>query len=177
MSYPSESTPQDSVWRRLLIVCPLLVLADDATHAAAFAIAAGVVVVASNVAIIPIRAFVPEHVRLPAFALVTGLFVTTAALLMQAFVFGLTQRIALFAAIVVAISIDHAHIVQAPSRAWGRVLVDACVICLAFGVAFVALGAVREFAAGTLPPAATAPTVFLLAGLAIAAKNALSRAA
>lgn len=173
MSYPSESTPNDSVWRRLLIVCPLLVLADDTTHAAAFAIAACVVVVASNVATVPIRAFVPEHVRIPAFALVTGMFATAAALLMQAFVFDLTERIALFAAIVVAVCIDLAHVVRESSRTWRRTLVDTFAICLAFAVALVALGAVREVAAGTLPPVVTAPAAFLIAGLSIAAKNAL----
>ena len=61
---------------------------------------------------------------MPAFALVIGLFATTVALLMQAFVFDLTERIALFAAIVVAIAIDLAHVVRGPSRAWGRVLVE-----------------------------------------------------
>jgi electron transport complex protein RnfE len=173
MSYPSESTPDESVWRRLLIVCPLLVLADDATHAAAFALAACVVLVASSIGISAIRALVAQHIRIPAFALVSGLFATTAALLMQAFVFDLTERIALFAAIVVAISIDLAHVVQATSRAWGRVLVDTVAICVAFGVVLVALGAVREMAVATLPPAVTAPVAFVIAGLSIAAKNAL----
>ena len=169
MSYRSESTPDDSVWGRLLIACPLLVLAYDAIHAAAFAVAACVVLAASNIGIFAIRGFVPAHVRLPAFALVIGLFATTGALLMQAFVFDLTERLALFAAIIVVISTNLAHAVRPPSRVWGRVLFDTVAICQAFGVALVALG----IAAGTLPPAVIAPAVFLIAGLSIAAKNAL----
>jgi electron transport complex protein RnfE len=177
MSYPSESTPHHSFWQRLLLVCPLLTLADDAAHAAVFAIAACFVVASSNFAIGAIRAFVPEHVRMPAFALVTGLFATTAALLIQAFAFNPTERIALFTSIVVAISIDHAQVLRDPSRAWGRVFVHTFAACMAIGVALVALGAVREAAAGTLPQAVTAPAAFLLAGLSIAANNALRRKA
>lgn len=169
MSYRSDSPPSDSVWQRLLIVCPLLVLANDAIQAAAFAVAACVVLAASNIGIFAIRGFVPEHVRLPAFALVIGLFATTAALLMQAFVFDLTERLALFAAIIVVISTNLAHAARPTSRAWGRVLFDTVAICQAFGVALVALG----IAAGTLPPAATAPAVFVIAGLSLAAKSAL----
>jgi len=169
MSYRSESTPDDSVWGRLLFACPLLVLAYDAIHAAVFAVAACVVLAGSNIGIFAIRRFVPAHVRLPAFALVIGLFATTGALLMQAFVFDLTERLALFAAIIVVIATNLAYAVRPPSRVWGRVLFDAVAICQAFGVALVALG----IAAGTLVPAVIAPAVFLIAGLSIAAKNAL----
>ena len=173
MSYPSESTLDSSVWRRLLIVCPALLLADDTTHGAAFAVAVCAVLVASNVGNFVIRAFVPEHVRLPAFALVSGLFVTTVALLMRAFVFDLTEGIALFAAIIVVIAVNLAHVVRKPSQALGRVLIDTIAVGLTFSVALVALGAVRGVALGTLPTAVAAPAAFLIAGLSIAAKNVL----
>ncbi len=114
---------------------------------------------------------------MPAFALVIGLFATTVVLLMQAFVFDVTERIGLFASIVAAIAIDLAHVVRRPSRTFGRVFVDTLVICLTFGLALIALGSLREIAAGTLPLVATAPAAFLIAGLSIAAKSALARTA
>ena len=175
MSYPSKSMSGAPIWPPLLIMCPLLVLADDATHAAAFAVAAVVVLVAANVGIFALRSFVPEHVRLPAFALVIGLFATTVVLVMQAFVFDVSDRVGLFAAIIAISCIDMAHMIRRSSQTWGRVSLDCAAVGLTFAAVLVALGAGRQFAAGALPPAVAAPAAFLIAGLSIAAKNALTR--
>lgn len=177
MSYRSEATLSESVGRLLPVMCPLLVFTVDTTHAAALAVATFVVVVASNLAISMLHAFVPAHIRLPAFALVIGLFVTTVVLAMQALVFDLTERIALFASVLAAICISLAHTALNPPREIVRVFVDSVAFGLTLGAALIVLGAAREMADGTLPPTAAAPAAFLVVGLAMAAKNALAEKA
>ena len=174
MSYPSESTPDESVWRRLLIVCPLLVLARRRDPRRGVRGSQPVSFWRPPTSGSPRSAgSFRQHVRLPAFALVIGLFATTAALLMQAFVFDLTERIALFAAIIVVIATNLAHVVRAAFASMGPRTLSTRSQSVRRSASRWSRSALREIAAGTLPPAVTAPAVFVIAGLSIAAKNAL----
>ena len=181
MSYPTD-VAHGNGWRdnpalgRLLGLCPLLVVATNTVNALLLSIAAAAVLVTSNVFIASIRRFIPDTARLPATMLLIGLCTSTVALLMQTFAFDVYERIAVFMQIVVT---NYFTLVRAETavqeRAFGYVSLDSITTAAGFGIVLLIVGATREIVGQGLPLAVLAPGAFLIAGLLLAAANALGR--
>lgn len=192
---------RNPAWVQLLGLCPLLAVSNSAVNALALGFASGGVLVASNVSISALRRFIPEFVRLPAFVLVVATFTTCAVMLMEAYAFDLYLRIALFVQIIVTNCMILGRAESFASR--NPVLpslLDALGTAAGFAAALLLLGTVREaLGHGTLfagmdllfgPPArgwkltlpdagsglllaSLPPGAFIIAGLMLAAGNAI----
>ena len=104
--------------------------------------------------------------------LVIATFTTLVNLAMEAYAFGLYERIALFVQIIVTNCMILARVEQVASKEpLGRTLLDACGAAAGFAAAILALGAAREVLAIGFPLAALPPGAFLVAGLLLALAN------
>jgi electron transport complex protein RnfE len=193
---------RNPAWVQLLGLCPLLAVSTSMVNALALAIASTAVLVGSNVTISALRGVIPSFVRLPAFVLVVATFTTCAVLLMEAYAFDLYLRIALFLQIIVTNCMILARAEAfASRRPVLPSLLDALGTGAGFALALLALGTVREalgqgtLLAGmellfgataqawevTLPEptgglliAIMPPGAFIIAGLLLAAGNAIA---
>lgn len=166
---------RNPVWGQLLGLCPLLAVSNTVANALGLAIASAVVLTGSAVLVSLLRKLIPRDVRLPCFVLVIATFTTLINLAMEAYAFGLHQRIALFVQIIVTNCMILARIEQvAAKERFGRTLVDALGASAGFACAILALGAVRQVVALGFPLAALAPGAFVIAGLLLACVNAVS---
>lgn len=191
---------RNPAWIQLLGLCPLLAVSNSAVNALALSLASGGVLVGSNVGISAIRRWIPDFVRLPAFVLVVATFTTCAVMLMEAYAFDVYLRIALFVQIIVTncMILGRAETFASRNPVLPS-LMDALGTAAGFAIALLALGVVREaLAHGTvfagmealLGPAAEGwaldlgtgaglliaalpPGAFIVAGLMLAAGNAL----
>ena len=190
------------VWAQMLGLCPLLAVSTNVANAIGLAFASALVLIGSNGTIALLRHRIPEFARLPCFVLIIATFTTIAVLLMQAFAYELYLKIALFVQIIVTncMILGRAE-VFASRQTVTAALVDALGTALGFAIALLALGSAREFIAtgglfdqmemlfgatatswhlsiGDKPRgmllAALPPGAFILTGLLIALKNALS---
>jgi Na+-translocating ferredoxin:NAD+ oxidoreductase subunit E len=192
---------RNPAWIQLLGLCPLLAVSTSTVNALALALASGGVLVGSSVAISSVRRFIPDFARLPAFVLVIATFTTCAVLVLEAYAFEMYLRIALFVQIIVTNCMILARAERFASRhPVLPALLDAVGTSAGFALALIALGLVREalgqgtLFAGmsllfgpsaeawtvTLPGdapalllAALPPGAFIVAGLMLAAGNAL----
>lgn len=191
---------RNPAWVQLLGLCPLLAVSTSTVNALALAMASALVLVGSNVTISALRRAIPDFVRLPAFVLVVATFTTCAVLLMEAYAFELYLRIALFVQIIVTncMILGRAEAFASRQPVLPSLL-DALGTAAGFALALLVLGTVRELLGqGTLldgmellfGPGAAAwemslapaqgllvatlpPGAFILAGLLLAAGNAL----
>ncbi len=192
---------RNPAWVQLLGLCPLLAVSTSAVNALALSLASAAVLVGSNVTISALRRFIPGFVRLPAFVLVVATFTTCAVMLMEAYAFDVYLRIALFVQIIVTncMILGRAEAFASRRPVWPSLL-DALGTAAGFAVALLLLGVVREalahgtvfagmsalFGPGaerwtvTLPGAgqglliaALPPGAFIVAGLMLAAGNAV----
>lgn len=195
----SAALGHNPAWSQLLGLCPLLAVSTSVVNALALALASALVLVGSNLSISLLRHWIPGFVRLPAFVLVMATFTTCAMLLMEAYAFAVYLEIALFVQIIVTNCMILARAEAFASRQppWPALL-DALGTALGFAAALLALGGVREaLGHGTLfagmdtlfGPAAAGwgvslgtsgvllaalpPGAFIIAGLLLAAGNAL----
>ena len=157
---------------QLLGLCPLLAVSNTVANALGLAVASTVVLTGSAVLVSAIRRLIPEDVRLPCFVLVIATFTTLVNLAMEAYAFGLYQRIALFVQIIVTNCMILARIERVASKeGLGRTLLDALGTSAGFAAAILILGAVREAVTLGFPLAALPPGAFLVAGLLLAGVN------
>jgi electron transport complex protein RnfE len=192
---------RNPAWVQLLGLCPLLAVSSSVVNALALALASGGVLVGSNVSISALRRWIPGFVRLPAFVLVMATFTTCAVLLMEAYAFDLYLRIALFVQIIVSncMILGRAEAFASRQPVLPSLL-DALGTAAGFACALLLLGLVREaLGHGTVlagmellfGPAAAAwelslagdrsglliaalpPGAFIIAGLMLAAGNAI----
>ena len=170
--FTEAAVARNPAWVQLLGLCPLLAVSNTIANAAGLAVASAVVLIGSAVLVSLVRRFIPADVRLPCFVLVIATFTTLVNLAMEAYAFGLYQRIALFVQIIVTNCMILARIEQVASKeSIGRTLLDACGAAAGFAAAILALGAVREVLAIGFPLAALPPGAFLVAGLLLALAN------
>ena len=163
---------RNPAWAQLLGLCPLLAVSNTIANAAGLAVASAVVLTGSAILVSLARRLIPADVRLPCFVLVIATFTTVVDLAMQAFVFDLYQRIALFVQIIVTNCMILSRIEQvAYKEGVGRTLLDALGTSAGFALAILTLGAVREAAALVFPLAAQPPGAFIIAGLLLALVN------
>lgn len=200
--FTDSAIRNNPVWAQLLGLCPLLAVSNSVVNALGLALASTVVLVGANGTIALIRHQIPSFARLPCFVLVIATFTTIAMLLMQAFAFDLYLKIALFIQIIVTNCMILGRVEAFASRqSVGRALADATGTAAGFTLALVVLGAVRELIAtgslfdrmetllgsgaehlqltlvdGGLVIAALPPGAFIIAGLLIAAGQAILQA-
>lgn len=186
---------------QLLGLCPLLAVTSSVVNAIGLGLATIMVLVGSNVMVSLIRNHTRDTIRLPAFVMVIATLTTCTELLMQAFTYELYQILGIFIALIVTNCIILGRAEAFASKnpvaasAW-----DGLMMGLGFGGALVMIGAIREILGnGTLfanmdlllgPMAANwtihlfpehysflvailPPGAFLVAGMLIAAKNAI----
>jgi electron transport complex protein RnfE len=192
---------RNPAWVQLLGLCPLLAVSTSVVNALALSLASAGVLLGSSASISAVRRFIPEFARLPAFVLVIATFTTCAVLLLEAYAFELYLGIALFVQIIVTncMILGRAETFASRRPLWPSV-VDAAGTASGFALALLALGAVREvLGQGTLfagmdlllgPTAgaweiavaperarlliaALPPGAFIIAGLLLAAGNAI----
>ncbi len=191
---------RNPAWIQLLGLCPLLAVSNSAVNALALSLASGGVLVGSNVGISAVRRWIPDFVRLPAFVLVVATFTTCAVMLMEAYAFDVYLRIALFVQIIVTncMILGRAETFASRNPVLPS-LMDALGTAAGFAIALLTLGVVREALAhgtvfagmeallgpaaedwaldlgteGGLLIAALPPGAFIVAGLMLAAGNAI----
>lgn len=149
------STPTISGWQllwrenpgvaHLLGLCPLLAVTTTAVHGMALALATASVLVLANGAVAIVRGAIPTALRLPTMVLVIAVSTTAVMLLMQAFLFDMYLRIALFVQIIVTncIILARADQVARQSGVVGA-LVDGLAAGIGFGSVLILVGALRE---------------------------------
>ena len=170
--FTEAAVARNPAWVQLLGLCPLLAVSNTIANAAGLAVASAIVLIGSAVLVSLVRRFIPADVRLPCFVLVIATFTTLVNLAMEAYAFGLYQRIALFVQIIVTNCMILARIEQVASKEpIGRTLLDACGAAAGFAAAILVLGAAREVLAIGFPLAALPPGAFLVAGLLLALTN------
>lgn len=126
-------------------LCPLLAVSATVTNALGLGIATLLVLVASNVTVSLIRAWVPKEIRIPIFVMIIASFVTSVQLLMNAYTYELYQSLGIFIPLIVTNCII---IGRAEAFASRNAVVPAAVDGLFMGLGFtsvlVVLGAIRE---------------------------------
>lgn len=186
---------------QLLGLCPLLAVTSSAVNAIGLGLATILVLLGSNIMVSLIRNHTRDTIRLPVFVMVIATFTTCTELLMQAFTYELYQTLGIFISLIVTNCIILGRAEAFASRnPVGAAAWDGLMMGLGFGAALVTIGAIREILGnGTLfdgmdlllgPMAADwtihlfaddysflvailPPGAFLVAGLLIAAKNAI----
>jgi Na+-translocating ferredoxin:NAD+ oxidoreductase subunit E len=194
---------RNPAWVQLLGLCPLLAVSSSTVNAVALSLASAGVLVGSSVAISAVRRIIPDFARLPAFVLVIATFTTCAVLVLEAYAFELYLRIALFVQIIVTNCMILGRAESFASRnPVLPALLDAVGTAAGFALALITLGLVREavgqgtlFAGMSLLFGATAeswvvhlpgdapalllatlpPGAFIVAGLLLAAGNAIAQ--
>ena len=197
--FTDSALRNNPVWAQLLGLCPLLAVSNSVVNALGLALASTLVLIGANGTIALIRQQIPTFARLPCFVLVIATFTTIAMLLMQAFAFEAYLKIALFIQIIVTNCMILGRVEAFASRqSVGRALTDAAGTAAGFSLALLLLGAAREliatgslfarmetllgpvarsweltFSDGGLVIAALPPGAFIIAGLLIAAGQAV----
>jgi electron transport complex protein RnfE len=148
----------DGLWKnnpalvQLLGLCPLLAVSQTAVNGLGLGLATTMVLVGSNVIVSLIRNWVRKEVRIPVFVLVIAALVTSVELLLQAFMFGLYDKLGIFIALIVTnCSIIGRAEAFASKNPVGRSFVDGLMMGLGFAIVLTLLGAMREIVgSGTL---------------------------
>ncbi|TLM76603.1 electron transport complex subunit E [Microbulbifer harenosus] len=187
---------------QLLGLCPLLAVTGSVVNAIGLGLATTAVLACSNLAVSLVRHQMPETVRLPASVMIIATFVTCAELLMKAFTYELYLVLGIFIPLIVTnCAILGRADAFASKNPILPSLLDGLMMGVGFSAVLIVIGAVREIigrgtlfsdmdlllgpmaANWTLPVlgqdysgflvAVLPPGAFLVAGLLIAAKNAI----
>jgi electron transport complex protein RnfE len=198
--FRTSALTHNPVWAQLLGLCPLLAVSSSVVNALGLAFASTLVLLGANGSIALVRRRIPDFARLPCFVLIIATFTTIAMLVMQAFAFDLYLKIALFIQIIVTNCMILGRAEAFASRQpVARALQDAAGTAAGFALALLVLGATRELIAtgglfanmdalfgataatwqialidGGLLVAALPPGAFIIAGLLMAAGQAVS---
>jgi electron transport complex protein RnfE len=185
---------RNPVFVLLLGLCPTLAVTTGVENALYMGMAAGAVLLGSNLIISLIRKAIPAEIRIPCYIVVIATFVTLVEMGMKAlFEPAVSERLSIFIPLIVVNCIILARAEAFASRR-GVVasLLDAVGMGLGFTGALVLIAGVREFAGtgkllgltvvpgfqpgGAVEPAAVmimAPGAFLVMGLLLGAFNAI----
>ncbi|MEX2962599.1 electron transport complex subunit E [Microbulbifer sp. TYP-18] len=191
---------------QLLGLCPLLAVTGSVVNAIGLGLATIGVLTCSNLAVSLLRKQMPDTVRLPASVMIIATFVTCVELLMKAFTYELYLVLGIFIPLIVTncAILGRADAFASKNSALPSLL-DGFMMGLGFTAVLITIGAIREllgqgtlfanmnlllgpmaenwqisvlgldypgFLVAVLPPGA-----FLVAGLLIAAKNAIDNRA
>lgn len=154
---------------QLLGLCPLLAVSTTVANALGLAAATALVLIGSAALVSMLRHAIPRDVRLPCFVLIVATFTTLANLAIEAWAFGLYERIGLFVQIIVTNCVILGRLEQvAAKEPLGRTLRDALRVAALFAAAIACLGGARQLLAAGFPLAASPPGAFVVAGLLLA---------
>ncbi|MBV1905121.1 MAG: electron transport complex subunit RsxE [Pseudomonadales bacterium] len=136
---------QNPAWVQLLGLCPLMAVSHTLVNALGLGLASMFVLLGSNIIISLLRYQIPNHLRLPLFVLIIATFTTCITLLMQAFMFELYERMALYLQIIVTncIILSRAEICASKQKL-SIAIIDALSVGAGFLLALLCLGAARE---------------------------------
>lgn len=163
---------------QLLGLCPLLAVSNTIANALGLAAATALVLIGSATVVSALRHAIPRDVRLPCFVLVVAAFTTLANLAIEAWAFGLYERIALFVQIIVTNCLILGRLEQVAAREpLRRTLLDALRVAAFFAAAIACLGGVRQLLAVAFPLAAAPAGAFVIAGLLLALAAAIRQRA
>ncbi len=192
---------RNPAWAQLLGLCPLLAVSNTVTNALGLAAASAFVVIGSNTAISILRRQIPDIARLPCFVLIIATFTTITTMLLEAYAYGLYEKIALFVQIIVTNCMILGRAEAFASRQpVVEAVKDAAGTAVGFALALITLGLVRELLAfgsvlreaellfgpiatnwqidldlRLLPLASYAPGAFIIAGLLLALGQRLAK--
>ncbi|MDP5324297.1 MAG: electron transport complex subunit E [Litorivicinaceae bacterium] len=161
---------------QLLGLCPLLAVSNTIATATGLAIATLAVLVGANLSISLIRAWVPDTIRLPAFILVIAALTTCAERLVQAYDYNLYESLGIFLPLIVTncLILGRADALARRTPPWASFL-DGIGQGLGFGLALIALGALRELAGSVVLLAILPPGAFIGLGILVAAHRLIHR--
>ena len=155
---------------QFLGLCPLLAVSNNIENAVGLSIASTFVLLSSAVLVSLMRGWIPTNVRLPFFVLIIATFTTIAMLTMEALLWDLYLRIALFVQIIVTNCMILGRVEQSASKeSVGIALTDALATALGFSCVLIVLGSLREFLTPFMPLVGEPSGAFILFGLMLAA--------
>ncbi len=88
-------------FRLVLGLCPVLAVTTTAENGFGMGLAATFVLVCSNVLVSALRNIIPRKVRIAAFIVIIATFVVIVELMMQAYVYGLYEKLGIFIPLIV----------------------------------------------------------------------------
>jgi electron transport complex protein RnfE len=136
---------ENPVFVQLLGLCPALAVTNSAINGLAMGAATAFVLMGSSFLVSSLRNLIPKQVRITSFIVVIATFVTVADLSLQALAPAVHKELGAFVALIVVNCVilgrQEAFASRNPVRA---ALADAGGMSLGFGLALVALGAIRE---------------------------------
>ncbi len=137
---------------QLLGMCPILAVSSSVVNGVSLGLATAVVMALSGAAVAPIRAYVPNEIRIPVFILIIAVLVTVVQYLMNAYMYGLYVVLGIFIPLIVTNCIVLARVEAFASKnpaaqsAW-----DGFSMGLGLTAVLAVLGGMRElFGHGTL---------------------------
>ncbi len=86
---------------QLLGMCPILAVSSSVVNGVSLGLATAVVMALSGAAVAPIRAYVPNEIRIPVFILIIAVLVTVVQYLMNAYMYGLYVVLGIFIPLIV----------------------------------------------------------------------------
>ena len=166
---------RDRIWHQnvatvqLLGLCPLLAVSNTLENAVGLSVASTFVLMGSALLVSSMRHWIEPNARLPFFVLVVSTFTSIAMLVMEAFVWDLYLRIALFVQIIVTNCMILGHIEQSASNVsvW-TALLDAFATAIGFAGVLILLGGMRQILTPAIPLIGEPAGAFILFGLMLA---------
>jgi electron transport complex protein RnfE len=132
-------------FRLVLGLCPVLGVTTSMENGMGMGLATMFVLVGSNALVSMLRKAIPKGVRIPCMIIIIATFVTVTEMLMQAYAYGLYQRLGIFIPLIV---VNCLVLGRAQAYAYKNRVVPSMVDGAAMGVGFTlsltTLGAVRE---------------------------------
>lgn len=153
---PSATPSADSIWRQglwnrnvaliqLLGLCPLLAVTTTIVNSLGLALATVFVVTGSNALVSLVRKLLQPQIRIPAFILIIASLVTTAELLMAAWLPELNRNLGIFVPLIVTNCAIVARAEAFASREpLGRSIIDGLATGAGFAWVLIVVGAIRE---------------------------------
>lgn len=137
---------QNPSLKLLLGFCPTLAVTTSAINGLGMGLCTLGVLICSNVVISAVAKFIPDNVRIPCYIVIIASFVTTADLLLQAFLPDLHKALGIFIPLIVVncLILGRAEAYANKNPVLSS-LVDALGMGLGFTLVLTGLGIVREF--------------------------------
>ncbi len=175
-------------FRLVLGLCPVLAVTDTAFNGFGMGLAATFVLLCSNILVSLLRNVIPRKVRIASFIVIIATFVVIVELVMQAYVFGLYEKLGLFIPLIV---VNCIILGRAEAFASKNPIINSAADGLGMGIGFTlsltVLGALREilgygtfFGLAVFGPSfepftfmVKAPGAFVCLGLLLAVMNVL----
>ena len=130
---------------QLLGLCPLLAISSNVVNALSLGLATTLVMALSNVAVAPVRNFIPHEIRIPVFVLIIAALVTVVQLAMNAWVHPLYLVLGVFIPLITTNCIVLARVEAfASKRSTLHSVLDATMMGLGLTAVLVVLGGLRE---------------------------------